>query len=394
MTAPWRIPKPSPLDYFCSVLPNAAAKSSPPPPPPLQCIQQPGEIIFVPSGWYHTVLNLEPTIAVTENFASVDGNADEVLAELFRRPSTYAIDVGVGVGTGGTGGTGMNGGRGVVQRQTATAICAAAVQNAVAAANQQEIRRDGSGAGGRGRERGNRGSSDQPAVGRMHNYRVGTIAALMHSAATVHLLMFEPCNRISRHSASDSADEGSRSARPSAAAAVSAAVAALGDAVASASVPALAVRVECSAASTRGPARAAAGRGGVGGGVGVERAEAEAGRMEAEATLRSTFEVDIDAGGVRAVTIGGTMFKFKPSTELEQSILSGNSHTIGGDGSSYDVTATSIKAWLEGVASGETDPYITADDRAALIRMLGAGRVGRGGAGARGRGGMRPKDEL
>jgi hypothetical protein len=46
-------------------------------------MQRPGDVMFVPSGYWHTVLNLAPSVAITHNFASAEV-VDEVRMPLLR----------------------------------------------------------------------------------------------------------------------------------------------------------------------------------------------------------------------------------------------------------------------------------------------------------------------
>ncbi|XP_077249906.1 transferases, transferring glycosyl groups isoform X2 [Tasmannia lanceolata] len=59
------IETPSSLQWWLDVYPLLADHDK-----PLEFTQLPGETVFVPSGWWHCVLNLEVTLAVTQNFVN------------------------------------------------------------------------------------------------------------------------------------------------------------------------------------------------------------------------------------------------------------------------------------------------------------------------------------
>ncbi|KAL6048425.1 Histone lysine demethylase JMJD6b [Balamuthia mandrillaris] len=56
-----------PIDWFIHHYPNIRARKDQLF-QPIECIQEPGELIFVPSNWWHMVMNLETSVAVTQNY--------------------------------------------------------------------------------------------------------------------------------------------------------------------------------------------------------------------------------------------------------------------------------------------------------------------------------------
>eukprot|EP00510_Aplanochytrium_minuta_P005010 CAMPEP_0184011488 /NCGR_PEP_ID=MMETSP0954-20121128/3857_1 /TAXON_ID=627963 /ORGANISM="Aplanochytrium sp, Strain PBS07" /LENGTH=459 /DNA_ID=CAMNT_0026291315 /DNA_START=248 /DNA_END=1627 /DNA_ORIENTATION=- len=65
------------IDWFSSILPKMLVEEETLSEKMISFIQRPGETVFVPTDWWHAVLNLDDTIAVTQNFCS-SGNFEAV----------------------------------------------------------------------------------------------------------------------------------------------------------------------------------------------------------------------------------------------------------------------------------------------------------------------------
>ena len=58
-------------------------------PAPVEILQQPGETVYVPAGWWHIVLNLDPVVAVTQNIGALHDYCRIEDAVRRKRPDIY-----------------------------------------------------------------------------------------------------------------------------------------------------------------------------------------------------------------------------------------------------------------------------------------------------------------
>jgi histone arginine demethylase JMJD6 len=73
----WKTEDDEPIDWNVNLLPRILRAHPELRGRVIQFVQRPGQTMFVPSNWWHAVLNLDTTIAVTQNFCST-GNFDTV----------------------------------------------------------------------------------------------------------------------------------------------------------------------------------------------------------------------------------------------------------------------------------------------------------------------------
>jgi len=77
---------PSPMKWFFEIYPTLSPEQK-----PIEFTQLPGEMVYIPAGWWHCVLNLEETVSVTQNFIN-DNNLDLCIDYLYNKEDKKILD--------------------------------------------------------------------------------------------------------------------------------------------------------------------------------------------------------------------------------------------------------------------------------------------------------------
>lgn len=80
-----------PALWFRDVAPGIAAAARAAGHTVLEFVQCPGETVFIPHGWWHAVLNLETTVAVTHNFVGAANAAAAAAEAVVREPRVASL---------------------------------------------------------------------------------------------------------------------------------------------------------------------------------------------------------------------------------------------------------------------------------------------------------------
>jgi len=70
----------SPLRWYYEIYPYLKPHEK-----PIEFVQGPGEMVFIPSGWWHQVINLDETVSYTQNFVN-DNNLNQATISLYKTP--------------------------------------------------------------------------------------------------------------------------------------------------------------------------------------------------------------------------------------------------------------------------------------------------------------------
>jgi len=84
-------PQKSSAVWFAEYYDTVTSPSWPAEYKPYEILQNPGEIVYVPNGWFHLVLNVEESVAVTHNYACEHGPFERMYGDVVENEPEFAV---------------------------------------------------------------------------------------------------------------------------------------------------------------------------------------------------------------------------------------------------------------------------------------------------------------